>query len=103
MSLDKGIEHGKEWRKPYYGSAAFDRSCRPHGDCPWCYGNRIHSMRVRLSQGCSLDDEIEEILNVGKPGEKSPAFLFYDTFIMMHPEMMKYHYFPDANSGRSAA
>lgn len=75
MSLDKGIEHGKEWRRPYYGSAAFDRSCRPGGDCPWCYGNRMHSTRVRLLKGCSLDDEIEEPPKAGNAGEKSPAFL----------------------------
>lgn len=51
LSLDKGIEHGKEHRKPYYKSGAFDLSCRPHGGrgrkrdaraCPWCYGNRMH-------------------------------------------------------------
>lgn len=77
MSLDKGIEHGKEWRRPYYGSSAFDRSCRPHGNCPWCYGNRMHSTRVRLLKGCSLDDEIEEPPKSDRAGEKSPAFCFY--------------------------
>ena len=76
MSLDKGIEHGKEWRRPYYGSSAFDRSCRPHGNCPWCYGNRMHSTRVRLLKGCSLDDEIEEPPKSDRAGEKSPAFCF---------------------------
>lgn len=40
MSLDKGIEHGKEHRKPYTGSKAFDRTCRNHGSCDWCRGNR---------------------------------------------------------------
>jgi hypothetical protein len=34
MSLDKAIKTGKEHRKPYRGSKAFDRSCRNHGDCP---------------------------------------------------------------------
>lgn len=51
MSLDKGIEHGKEHRKPYYKSGKFDITCRPHGGkgkkrdrvaCPWCTGNRLH-------------------------------------------------------------
>ena len=36
MSLDKAIEHGKEKRKPYRGAKAVDKSCRNHGDCPWC-------------------------------------------------------------------
>lgn len=40
MSLNKGIEHNKEYRKPYYGSKSFDRTCRNHGGCPWCEENR---------------------------------------------------------------
>lgn len=40
MSLDKAIEHGKEKRKPYSGSKAFDRECRNHGACEFCVGNR---------------------------------------------------------------
>lgn len=45
MSLDKAIKYRKEKRKPYYGSKAFDRSCRNHGSCPWCYQNRKHKFR----------------------------------------------------------
>jgi hypothetical protein len=40
MSLEKAIQHGKEKRKNYYGSQAFDHSCRPHGSCPYCENNR---------------------------------------------------------------
>lgn len=40
MSLEKGIKHGKEHRKPYYDSRAFDPSCRSHGNCPWCKEGR---------------------------------------------------------------
>ena len=40
MALDKAIEHGKEKRKPYYGSKAFDGTCRNHGTCKWCEENR---------------------------------------------------------------
>ena len=36
MSLDKAIKHGKEHRKPYRGAKAVDKSCRNHGNCPWC-------------------------------------------------------------------
>ena len=46
MSLDKGVKHGKEHRKPWRGhkrSRAVDSSCRSHGGCPWCLGNRKHS------------------------------------------------------------
>lgn len=42
MSLDKSITHGKEYRKPYRGEKAIDRTCRNHGSCEWCRGNRTH-------------------------------------------------------------
>jgi len=47
MSLDEGIKHGKEHRKPYHGSKAFDQSCRPGGNCSWCQGNREHADKKR--------------------------------------------------------
>lgn len=47
MSLDKAIEHGKEKRKPYRRSKAVDYSCRNHGDCPWCKGNRTNRKREK--------------------------------------------------------
>lgn len=46
MSLDKAIKSGKEHRKPYYDSRDFDSSCRNHGGCPWCEGNRLHKQRL---------------------------------------------------------
>ena len=49
MSLDKAIEHGKEKRKPYYRSKAIARSCRNHGTCEWCKGNRLYRSN-RLSE-----------------------------------------------------
>ena len=45
MSLDKAIIHGKEHRKPYRGAKAVDSSCRNHGSCPWCAGNRLYKTR----------------------------------------------------------
>lgn len=42
MSLDKAVAHGKEHRQPYRKAKAVDPSCRNHGSCPWCNGNRIH-------------------------------------------------------------
>lgn len=47
MSLDKGIEHNKEHRKPYYRSGKFDPTCRPGGTCPYCINNRLHSRKKR--------------------------------------------------------
>lgn len=45
MSLDKAIEHGKEHREPYRGAKAIDATCRNHGGCQWCEGNRKFKMR----------------------------------------------------------
>ena len=61
MSLDKAIKHGKEHRKPYRGSKAFDKSCRNHGGCPYCESNRMHSTNVRKMKG--LEDENKSILS----------------------------------------
>ena len=42
MSLLKAIKYGKEKRKPHSGSQTFDYSCKCHGTCGWCEGNRKH-------------------------------------------------------------
>ena len=47
MSLDKAIRSGKEHRKPYRGAKAVDSTCRNHGSCGWCEGNRLYSSRKR--------------------------------------------------------
>jgi hypothetical protein len=47
MSLNKAIQHGKEYRKPYHGSKRFDRTCRCHGSCPWCQNGRAASTARR--------------------------------------------------------
>ena len=51
MSLDKAIEHGKEHRKPYTGSKAFDHTCRNHGGCDWCKENRQHKFKMSELRG----------------------------------------------------
>ena len=48
MSLNKAIEHGKEKRKPYRHGKAVDKSCRNHGGCSWCEGNRTYKNKKRL-------------------------------------------------------
>lgn len=45
MSLDKAIAHGKEFRKPYMGAERYSRSCRNHGGCRYCEGNRRFKFR----------------------------------------------------------
>ena len=58
MSLDKAIAHGKERRKPYYGSKAIDPTCRNHGGCPWCEENRKHKFWDKRPPEIDLDIEI---------------------------------------------
>lgn len=45
--LDKAIQHGKERRKQYTGAKLCDRTCRNHGSCPQCKGNRTFSYTRR--------------------------------------------------------
>lgn len=54
MSLDKAIEHGKEKRKPWMDSRAIAKSCRNHGDCEFCKGNRLYGRR-RLEEKAKLE------------------------------------------------
>ena len=48
MSLDKAVKYGKEKRKPYRKAKAIDKSCRNHGSCKWCEGNRTYKNRRRI-------------------------------------------------------
>lgn len=49
MSFNKAIQYGKEHRKPYKRSKAFDHTCRNHGSCSYCSDNRqINKTRALL-------------------------------------------------------
>ena len=57
MSHDKFIQSGKERRKPYRGGKAIDKTCRNHGGCDWCLGNRMHKYDIRE---LSMEQELRE-------------------------------------------
>ncbi len=57
MSLDKSIKSGKDKRKPYRKAKSIDSSCRNHGGCPWCEGNRKYQEKKQQQSA----DEREEI------------------------------------------
>jgi hypothetical protein len=59
MSLDKAIEHGRERRKRFYRAKAVSMSCRCHGSCPWCRGNRMHKhlKRIAIAEDTKLELE----------------------------------------------
>ena len=56
MALDKAIKYGKEKRRPY--KDCLPKSCRNHGSCPFCYGNRKHKFRDKHPE---IEEELEEI------------------------------------------
>lgn len=50
MSLDKSIDSGKEHRKQFRGAKRIDRTCRNHGSCDYCKGNRLYSTKKTLDE-----------------------------------------------------
>lgn len=58
MSLDKAILSGKEHRQMYRGAKAIDCTCRNHGSCAWCQGNRTYKNDRRE---LAADQQIKEI------------------------------------------
>ena len=48
MGYEKAIEYGKSHRKPYRGSKAIDRTCRNHGGCDYCKGNRLYKFDKKV-------------------------------------------------------
>ena len=47
MAFDKLYPKRKDQRESYHGSKVFDRSCRNHGSCGYCKGNRTHKNKRR--------------------------------------------------------
>jgi predicted nucleotidyltransferase len=67
MSFDnKNYPNRKDHIKPYYGSKAFDRSCRNHGSCDWCHDNRTHSTKTRDPNLSSPVEEDYELYTESK-------------------------------------
>ena len=61
MSHDKAIESGKERRRQYMGAKSIDKSCRNHGGCPHCTGNRLHNfLRRKLHASQDIKDGLME-------------------------------------------
>ncbi len=56
--FDKNYPNRKDWRKPYRKSKAFDRSCRNHGDCPYCESNRNHK---NVKRDISSKEQLKEL------------------------------------------
>lgn len=63
MSLNKAIDSGKEYRKPYIGAKSFDHTCRNHGTCKVCEQNRKIKFRRREE---ATKEQIKDYLNEDK-------------------------------------
>lgn len=44
-------------KRPYTKSKRFDKTCRNHGSCPYCEGNRTHNSAVQ-GQKASIFEEL---------------------------------------------
>lgn len=40
----------RTYKNPYTKSKRFDASCRCHGGCPWCLGNRMYKHNKRINR-----------------------------------------------------
>ena len=47
----------RTFRKAYTKSKRFDKSCRNHGGCPYCEGNRLHKHRKQPT----VEQELKQI------------------------------------------
>ena len=84
MSLDKAIEFGKEKRKQFRKSKSFDRTCRNHGSCPWCEGNRTYQARKEHKRIQSLE-KLEEYEEVPAP-KKSEKYEIPPLWKLLRPD-----------------
>ena len=63
MTFYTNYPNRKDWRRPYRDSRAVDASCRSHGSCDWCVGNRT---RTRRRGEQSAREAIEEFSDMVK-------------------------------------
>ena len=56
MSLVKAIASGKEHRKPYRKSKAFDRSCQ-NKTCSACTSNAMNSINKQMARTKEMEKE----------------------------------------------
>lgn len=69
MSFDKTYPNRKDWRKSYRGSKRFDRTCRCHGSCGYCNGNRTYTTRRGLE---ATDQQLKSLFEADNPTGDTP-------------------------------
>ncbi len=68
MSFDNDYPNRKDWRQPYRSGTgkSIDSTCRNHGGCPICEGNRQHKHARRAPHE---DEWCEELDNADYPAD----------------------------------
>lgn len=70
MPFDKEYPNRKDHRQPHRGAASFDRSCRNHGSCPWCAGNRTVATERRIENAADALMEVFGLYRITEEGER---------------------------------
>ena len=53
----------RTYKRPYTKSKRFDKSCRCHGGCGWCEGNRtIQTKKVKVKIFDGLKEALEDVI-----------------------------------------
>lgn len=69
MSFDKHYPNRKDRRKQYHRRAERnDMTCRPHGGCPYCKNNRLHTHKKKEK---FADADIDNADDVWYDGDES--------------------------------
>lgn len=90
MSLDKGIEHGKEHRKQYYRAKAVSKNCRNHGTCDWCLENRQYRSN-RINEG------MNQLMKDYRDGKYEQINIYV---IMVCEKLEEHNNLPDVGASR---
>ncbi|MBP7007069.1 MAG: hypothetical protein KBB16_03350 [Candidatus Pacebacteria bacterium] len=84
--FDNNYPNRKDKRRAYTGSKAFDRSCRNHGSCDWCKGQRLYRVQKEQERIEDLSSDLEEVFcivcgSIMKPGiAMQNSFLSFSDF-----------------------
>lgn len=71
--FDTNYPNRKDKRRPYKGSKSFDRSCRNHGSCDWCKGQRLYQIQKEQERIEDFSSDLKEVFcivcgSIMKPG-----------------------------------
>lgn len=71
--FDTNYPNRKDKRRPYRGSKTFDRSCRNHGSCDWCKGQRLYQIQKEQERVEDFSSDLKEVFcivcgSIMKPG-----------------------------------